>query len=133
MLLELIKRSNLSGSARNKTTVVFDGFPDQELQSSLENYRDEFEIIFSRGQSADQRIRDITEGSSNPKTVVVVSDDKQIIFYIRACKARGMSVKEFLREEGGPKKAKESDSGELKVNYSQMQKINQELKDLWLK
>ncbi len=127
-LLESIRTNRLSGSPNNRVTVIFDGYPDTAALKGANDIR----VIFTQEESADERIKKIVEGSAVPKATVVVSDDKEIKFIVRACGARCMGVEEFLgqgrKAEG---KTREAQSPEL--TYSQMEKINKELRKIWLK
>ena len=93
-LVYLIHKKKLCGSQNNKVWVVFDGFPDQ---SNLDLNCANIEVVFSRRESADDRIKKIIEKSSNPKCLVVVSDDKEIIFYAKGFNARVLSVRAFIQ------------------------------------
>ncbi len=138
-LLELIKIKRLAGSPRNKITVVFDGYPNLSSKNL-----DEFDInvIFSRKETADARIKQIVQTQGNPRNVVVVSDDKQIKFFIKSAGARSMGVEEFIQPAskqagriGSKKKLQDEERDLIKteLSYTQMDKINQELKAIWLK
>lgn len=87
-------------------------------------------VIFSRNESADLRIKKIAELVANPKNLIVVSDDKEISFFIKSCGAKSISVEEFLGSKD--KAGKLSVLSEEELTYSQMHKINEELKKLWL-
>ncbi|MFH0762798.1 MAG: NYN domain-containing protein [Candidatus Omnitrophota bacterium] len=127
-LVEFINSNKLTGSPNNRVTIVFDGYPDSEFS------REEFQgvnIIFSRGQSADERIKAIVERSAGSKNIVVVSNDREIKFSVRALGARALAVEEFI----GRKDRKRITPEPLKpeISHTQMYKINQELRKLWLK
>lgn len=87
-------------------------------------------VIFSRNESADLRIKKIAELVSNPKNLIVVSDDKEISIFIKSCGAKSISVEEFLGSKD--KAGKLLPLSEEELTYSQMHKINEELKKLWL-
>ena len=89
-------------------------------------------IIFSRNQSADEWIKKFLELSDNAKNVVVVSDDKEIIFFAKACRAHVISVEEFIRDKVGYRGVNQ-DSEDDKIGFRAMHKINEELRRLWLK
>jgi predicted RNA-binding protein with PIN domain len=128
-LLRLIKKKRLTGSAKNKVLIVFDGYSSDFKERNID---EPFTVIFSFDESADEKIKKLVEASSNPKTIVVVSDDKEIRFFARASGARVLSIEEFT---GSVKKAADSNEKELvkpELNYTQIQKINQELKKIWL-
>jgi len=109
--------------------VVFDGHPQHSL-SNLE--KDRLKIIFSFNQSADSKIKRLLELTGQPKNTVVVSDDKEIASFARLMRAKSVSVEMFIKEDSVAKR-RDIARDESKVNYSQMQKINEELKRLWLK
>ena len=128
-LVRLIGSRNLCGSANNLVWVIFDGYPDQSLEN-LEKGR--LRIIFSRGESADNKIRKILELTDNPKNTVVVSDDKEVSSFARLMRARPVSVEGFIKEDAASGKRGTASDGP-KVSCSQMHKINEELKRVWLK
>jgi predicted RNA-binding protein with PIN domain len=131
-LLELIKRNRLTGSVKNKVTLVFDGYPNLQETGTLDDYADTVNVIFSRKEVADNRIKKILEDLPNPKNAVVVSDDKEIRFFAKSLRANVIGVKEFIgRQEKVPEDKK--DGLESELTYSQMHKINQELRKIWLK
>ncbi len=74
----------------------------------------------------------MVEASKNPKNIVVVSDDREIKFFVKSVGARSIGVEEFIHPEGKPQRKKE-DLIKSELNFSQISKINQELKALWLK
>lgn len=129
-LLDLIKRRNLTGSRNNYTVVVFDGYPDS--QEDADHYPQGIQVIFSKDISADEKIKSLVQKENNPRNAVVISDDKEIIYFIRSLHSRAISVEEFL----GSRKKLQGDGLESRkesLNYSQIHEINQELKKLWLK
>jgi predicted RNA-binding protein with PIN domain len=128
-LLDFIKINRLCGSPKNKITVIFDGYPDLSARN-LDS--DEINVIFSRSQTADERIKGIVEKSGNPKNVVVVSDDNEIRFMVKSIGAKVLSVEEFLSRKE-KLQARIETLAESKLTYSQMHKINQELRKIWLK
>lgn len=134
--MELIRTKKLTGSRRNKVIVVFDGYPEY---SQLKEIGPDIDVVFSRKVSADQRIKELVENCENAKNTIVVSDDKEIKFYVKSSGARAISVEEFI----GPAKSRHSKDKETRsleddllkqgLSYSQMHKLNQELKKIWLK
>jgi predicted RNA-binding protein with PIN domain len=122
----LIRSKRLTGSHKNQITVVFDGYPEQ--QASQETFKD-IKVIFSCDLEADEKIRILVETSPQPKNIVVVSDDKQIKFGVRLLGARVLGVEEFI----GQDRKERSEPVDPPLNYSQMHKINQELRKLWLR
>ena len=129
-LLRLIIKKRLTGSLKNKVLIVFDGY-----SSDFNNMQigEPFSVKFSQEESADERIKKLLEASANPKTIVVVSDDKEIRFFARVAGAKILGTEEFIGtiKKSGSYKEKEPVKSEL--NYTQIQEINQELKEKWLK
>lgn len=76
----------------------------------------------------------MVEKSTQRKSLVVVSDDKEIKLMVKALGAVAMGIEDFAgtqMKRGKPKKEKEPQREEL--SFSQMHKINQELSKIWLK
>jgi len=117
----------LAGSKNNRIILVFDGFPP--ANSHLPEEEGLF-CIFSRKLEADEIIKRIIEKSSQPENIVVVSDDKEVQTASRMLRARFCAVGEFLL--GKRKSVVVQDPADEKLTYSQIQKINNELKKLWL-
>lgn len=131
-LLELIIRKRLSGSPNNKVIVVFDGHLDPENSQALNGHNKRIEVIFSRKESADTRIKKMVEDSSGLKNIIVVSDDKEIRFYVKSLGAKVLSVEEFISPKEKFKDDREEDL-KLGLSYSEAKVINEELKKIWLK
>lgn len=108
--------------------MVFDGYPD----SRYLNHQTYIEVIFTREGSADERIRRIVEESNNAKNIVLVSDDKEIRLFAKSYGAKIQGIEEFI---SGKEKFQKNKKDMLKpeLTYSQMHKINQELRRIWLK
>lgn len=128
-LLEFLKQRRPGRKSKSKITVVFDGYPKVSGQKLGET---DIDIIFSREETADVRIKRLAEASKNPGNIAVVSDDREVQFFSKSAGCRAIGVDEFINP---PKKTQPKDEGLIKpeLNYSQMSKINQELKSLWLK
>lgn len=127
-LLALIRDKKLCGSSKNKVTVVFDGGAGMLQHDPRIHYAN---VVFSGDETADKKIKKLVSTASNPKTIVVVSDDRDIALFIRSLGAQPMGVAEFLAKGYAPA-PKSSGDHEIKVNYSQMQKINEEMRKRWL-
>ncbi len=130
-LADFIRINRLSGSKNNKIILVFDGFPPhgQEIPSEAG-----LACVFSRKIEADELIKKIVEESACPRNIIVVSDDKQVQLMSRLLHARVCGVEEFIcgkKDKAVPIAGLDSD--DTKLNYSAMQKINEELKKKWLK
>jgi len=126
-LIALIWREALTGSVKNAVCVVFDGYPDAASPACRQG--DGARMLFSHEESADAVIMRLVENAPHAKTMVVVSDDRQIRIHAKAYGAKAVGVDEFL----GAPKAMKKDEAEAELNYSQKAKIDEELKKLWLK
>ena len=128
-LVRFIGEKKPCGSSNNKVTVVFDGNNDFN-PPCLDNKITE--VIFTSDTNADERIKKIVKESRNPRRIVVVSDDKEIQFAIRSYGAHVTSVSEFI-QKGNPSVKIPQNPPKIELSYQQIAKINQELKQIWLK
>lgn len=130
-LVRFIERYRPHGSKRNEITLVFDGKTDVSSPDISTSIR----IIFSKDDTADEKIKAMVEASSTPKRLVVVSDDKQIMFYCRSIGAQVMSVKEFMNNADIPSRGLSREAAKEKPDLSSdvAAKITEELRNIWLK
>ena len=137
-LVRLIETYRPQGSRKNFVTVVFDGQADVFHPQKQNPY---CQVIFSTHQSADDKIRQIVEKSKGKTQTIVVTDDKELRFSVRALGAKVMDVKEFLRkagpfappEQSPGKKGKSSHTDEKYIPKTLEYKITEEMKKIWLK
>ena len=127
-LIQFIESYRPQGSLKNKITIVFDGKEDilpYKIDTSCE-------IIFTRKESADDRIKRIVEKSKNPKQVIVVTDDRELRFFVRRLKAKLMNVTEFIsvKDKAEERQARE-DKKVIPANIERA--ITEELRNIWLK
>lgn len=120
------------GSIKNKVTIVFDGKKDVLLPPERKLRKSNLEIIFSQDETADEKIEKLLKRVPNPKQVIVVTDDKELKRTVGTYGAKVVSVKEIARKKFPP-----SDKKTLKakttLTIEEMEKINKELEELWLK
>ena len=119
-----VKKYRLTGSRNNRVTIVFDGRIDLNLKRSER----QFEILFSGTKSADEVICRKVYACADKRGVVVVSDDNEIINYIKTQGASSMKTKEFLsrKDRRKPKKASKE------ISYALKKEITDELRKIWL-
>ena len=130
-LADLIKNNALCGSMNNQVTIVFDGYANNPQINSLVN---DVHLVFSCETKADDKIKRIVESYHDPKNVIVVSSDNEIRNFVKSCGARTMTVEEFIQKPKKKQKALNTEpSYKSDLNYSQMSKINEELRKKWLK
>ena len=120
-----VKKNRLTGSSNNRVTIVFDGKMDLRFKKS----EHQFEILFSGRKSADKVICEKVSAHINKHEIIVVSDDNEIINYIRAEGASFKGVREFLSRA---RKKKKENSSE-KISYAVKKEITDELRKIWLK
>ena len=134
-LIHHIEHCRPQGSIKNKVTIVFDGqggLLTSQLSSALET-------IFSVGESADDKIKEIVYQSKNAKSIVVVTDDRDIQIAVRKSGAQISSVSEFLSK--GQHKVSGKNIGNDKsgassyknISHTDQFNINSEMSKLWLK
>lgn len=124
----------LKGSERNRLVVVFDGKEDvfaPRMDCS-------FEVIFTKGESADDKIKEMVAHSSEPKNIVVVTDDKGIISVVRRYGVGIKSTTEFLNKKKGRRMlarngAVSGSEHKIDLNIVQRDAITEELKGIWLR
>lgn len=125
-LIDFIVSKRLTGSAKNKVIVVFDGYP-----APVEDRGEKFQVVFSRRISADERIKKIVEERAQRKSIIVVSDDAEIKFSARSLGACTLGVEEFISAKDKPLRPSE-DAIDDSLGFTEKQRINDELRKLWL-
>jgi predicted RNA-binding protein with PIN domain len=139
-LIKFLEISRPQGSLENRVTVIFDGKVDVYGSTSSSSVK----IIFARGHSADDEIRQIVEDAANKKNIVVVTNDRGIQYAVRVNGAKVVSVQDFLAKArkmiGSPESArsinnKQPKSKESSKYITQIQaiKITTEFEKIWLK
>lgn len=137
--LSFLETRRPQGSVRNRLTVVFDG--------SLEvfGFRESrgFEIIFTKGISADDKIKELVEGMDRPESAVVVTDDRDLGHSVKQKGAFVMSTVEFLAKGvpsgktpgdiSGQKKERSESDAKHSLNIVERERITEELRKIWLK
>jgi predicted RNA-binding protein with PIN domain len=130
-LIQHIRNNRLCGSMKNKVTIVFDGYPT--MGNPLQPMSD-CEVLFAQDQSADDRIRYLVEHISNPKIVIVVTDDRSVRFHAKAARASVMGVEEFLTAKAASAAAKKERADRtIELSSVDADRINKEFRKLWLK
>jgi predicted RNA-binding protein with PIN domain len=117
-----------AAGARNRQlkdiTVVFDGKSDvvaPQMRSSIK-------IVFSKGSSADKKIKQMLENSSFARDIAVVSDDREVRSYAGSLGAKRVSVTDFLKMAASSRKQRDT----FKLDGASIRDINRELEKVWL-
>jgi predicted RNA-binding protein with PIN domain len=90
------------GSPRNRVTVVFDGHDDPGKLTQAKPLR----VVFGNTRSADDVIVSMIRRSRHPRSLIVVTDDREVRLRVKDAGASVLSVREFLAQgrEEKPKK-----------------------------
>lgn len=137
-LVHYLETRRPQGSSRNRVTVVFDGSANV-IGSSEAAF---VEVVFSRNESADEKIQRMVESSSRKKDIVVVTNDRAIQYAVRAVGARVIGVAEFLAKSQpagrsiveGKRSSTRKSKGQSSKDISKVIefKINDEMSKIWL-
>ncbi|MCM8791967.1 MAG: NYN domain-containing protein [Candidatus Omnitrophica bacterium] len=128
-LIRMIQEKKPFGSKNSKITIVFDGKSDV-LGHPLLSVQN-IEVIFTQNESADEWIKRRISKARSADQMVVVTDDKEILFFIRSYSAKAMKVEDFLRKLKPKEIPQEFTKPEL--SFSEINRINEELRKIWLK
>ncbi len=128
MLVRFAERFLSTMSRNNKVIIVFDGQPAMGQPEDIHLIK----VLFSCGQSADDKIKQIVHSAENPKVFVVVTDDRSIQKAVRLSGAKILAVKDFINKTQQLKSA-DSTSRVEKISYVDEVRINEELKQIWIK
>jgi predicted RNA-binding protein with PIN domain len=121
-LIELLKQRRPQGN--NALTIVFDshqGMGDRYQAAG-------FTVLFTAGETADERIAAIVREAANPRILVVVSNDRGIRNQIKGTGARFISCAEFMKGHPG-RPGKPSQASEIPPEAGD---ITEEFKKKWL-
>ena len=86
-------------------------------------------VLFTENETADEAIKKIVEKSDLKKNIVIVTDDKEIQFYVRQLGAKVLSVEGFFLRKADKRKVYFRRS----ITNTEEYQINQELKEVWFK
>ena len=130
-LIRRIETTRPHGSLRNHITLVFDGRPGPN-GSPVSSF---IQVIFSDTQSADDYIKGQINRAQNTKQWIVVTNDRDIQYAVRALGAKVMSVQQFLSRlsKSDGRKIKGASSSQRRLARKAKEKIKQELENKWLK
>jgi predicted RNA-binding protein with PIN domain len=77
---------------KNRATIVFDsrtGWGERTTEGELD-------VLFTAGETADERIGQLVRDAKNPRALVVVSNDRGVRALVRGTGAKWITVSEFL-------------------------------------
>ena len=130
-LVTILETRRPQGSLHNRVTVVFDGQPGV---GPFQN-PGPVKVVFSCGQSADEKIKQMVGRSESKKTTIVVTDDRAIQYYVRSLGAGVLSVRDFWHARLTPEASPRTTAPETGKRISRVQemRITDELSRIWLK
>jgi len=133
-LLRFLESQRPQGSLNNKITVVFDGKADifGGMESAIVN------VVFSKDETADEKIKRMVAAVGNPKNIIVVTNDRAIQCAVGASGAKVSSVEEFLsattsKKNSAPKNQFKKADSKKKMPRNLENKITSEMEEIWLK
>ena len=137
-LVRFIRERRPHGSGRNGITVVFDGQDDVGGDADMST---DVRVVFSRGMSADDHIREYVEHAADPRAIICVTDDRELALACRHRGARIWSVEEFVskgyKEEAvAARRSQETRRREgdgKKISQTVARRIDEELSALWVR
>ncbi len=94
-LLEELAR--FAAAKKIKISVVFDGAPETNFPDGS-SYKSVRIFYNARGSNADERIKRIVEASKERRTLIVVTDDRQLASYVRKCGAPVQGCRRFREQ-----------------------------------
>lgn len=127
--VRFIEEEKLCGSKNNKITIVFDG---REDVFTLKRYLG-VEIIFTKGEIADERIKKIIDKSPNKKILVVISDDNEIKYFAKSQGVKVIGAEDFLARIKKKKTFFVEEEKTIVPESKEGIEITKELEKIWLK
>jgi predicted RNA-binding protein with PIN domain len=136
-LVRFIREHRPQGSDRNAVTVVFDG--QDGIVASDVPMDQVIRVIFTRGTSADDHIRELLEAASDPRQIICVTNDRDLGL---SCRHRGAvvwSVDQFVgsarkdaARKPGPARRGSLEADVKRITDRDRNMIDQEFSALWL-
>lgn len=138
-LARFIELRRPQGSSRNPVTIVFDGKAGHWSGPDASGVK----VVFTEGETADTRIVRMVSQAPNKKSVVVVTDDREVQYAARALGAQVSGVREFLgrvlkssaKMKGGKKESgssQERGAQEKHISQTLAHTITSEFEKIWL-
>ena len=133
-LIRVIETENPQGSVNNEVTIFFDGRSGRiDTPGTLK-----VKVTFTGDHSADDRIKKAVTDAENKRSYVVVTDDREVQYYVRSLGANVLKVKEFLSQVkshqdktyAGEKSASRDPAKVISKDLEQS--INSEMEQIWL-
>lgn len=120
------------GRTPNDVTIIFDGSDEVFHSPDLSGIK----VRFSRGEKADDLIKNIIRDALKPADMVLVSDDRQLCLDVKALGASYWSVDFFIQKMHQKQRKRITPmqtQDDKQISSFKQQQINEELKQKWLK
>ncbi|NWF50993.1 MAG: NYN domain-containing protein [Ignavibacteriaceae bacterium] len=114
------KLDNIFANKRTTVYVYFDGFEGLPIKTQ------KVKIIYSQKVSADEAIKKQISIEKNPRNLLVVSSDREIMNFAKACSAKTLTREEFYQDLLKSKKENEEEK-----RIAELQKKSDEFKKLF--
>ena len=126
-LVKIIENERPQGN--NLATILFDGRPGKFDTPGTAKVK----VTFTDERSADDCIKTIVNEALNKKSYVVVTDDREIRYYVRALGARVIKVREFLNKDTPQTPESAAGAKDMKIISPNLEnQITTELEKIWL-
>jgi predicted RNA-binding protein with PIN domain len=108
---------NFFTSKNIKVLLFFDGYENLSIPSSRSK------IIYSRNKTADDLIKKQIENSKNPRNVILVSSDNNLVQFARVCGCSIFTSEKFAGEISISKNQDEEKEREKSINNDEIKKL----------
>ncbi|MFH1368695.1 MAG: NYN domain-containing protein [Elusimicrobiota bacterium] len=126
-LVQLIEKTRPQGSKNNSIMIVFDGSYEMSfLHPQKEVTKTGIAVVYSGGESADEKIEEIVLAYPNPADIVIVSNDKGIRRRVGGRGVKHLDVRQFAGRI-----AREKESFSASDSGGDMNDITDEMKKEW--
>lgn len=125
-LIRYIEINKFTGSRNNKVIIVFDGSINHQAQR--QGY---FEVIFSGSITADEIIKRKVDSIKNKSQVRVVSDDREIIDYVKGAGAAAVKTQDFTVKKSIEKNINTAAVSDKNISYSLQKEITDDMRKIW--
>lgn len=126
--IRFLEEKRLFGSRNNRVIVIFDGKEDVFVMKEYS----EIKVIFTKGETADEKIKKMIEKSMDKKNLVVISNDNEIKYFAKIQGVKTMSAEEILAKIIRKKKEIEEDKKIVPETLEGI-RITKELEKIWLR
>ncbi len=125
--VQYVKTTRCSYHKKNKYSLIFDGAKGVSFDSKFGF--SPLNVIFSKGENADEKIVKMIEREKHKGTTFVVTDDRELQERVLFLGCSTVSVLDFFGELTGKKKS--SDTGKPSLDSSEGKDITDEMKKIW--